>query len=297
MDCGRAHGQTVEQTGWENLNFPPELYLPLFQFARINRIPIAALNVERTLTETVANQGWDAVPTAQQEGVSRPAPGLERLSGLPVRGVQSASCRGAGETGTPDRNDTAFRFFVESQTTWDRMAEALARRLDVDQRLAPARGGHHGSGNVRNGHGVPHQLRDLGISNIAALLPDIRQDCESVSKGFADGVYAMPEIPRDKPRRRGWACDWKRLKAVSRWHCLRWQPAEQTAEARRPHPVDRRHPCRQIGQRGQRHCMQPAGTWLPMQIQRGVETLDVVIKFRRGNERAAASVGTLRARS
>ena len=62
--------QFLEQTGWEKVwTFPPELYLPLFQFARINRIPIVALNVERTLTEAVANQGWAAVPAEQKEGV------------------------------------------------------------------------------------------------------------------------------------------------------------------------------------------------------------------------------------
>ena len=37
-------------------------YLPLFQFARINRIPMVALNVENSFTHTVGEKGLAAVP-------------------------------------------------------------------------------------------------------------------------------------------------------------------------------------------------------------------------------------------
>src|SRR5581483_9736948 len=66
--------QFLERTEWRKVwSFPPELYLPLFEFARINRIPLIALNVVRTLVESVGKQGWDAVPVEQREGVSKPA--------------------------------------------------------------------------------------------------------------------------------------------------------------------------------------------------------------------------------
>jgi uncharacterized iron-regulated protein len=40
--------QFLEQTEWDKVwNYPPEYYLPLFQFARINRIPMVALNAYR----------------------------------------------------------------------------------------------------------------------------------------------------------------------------------------------------------------------------------------------------------
>ena len=68
--------QFLAEVRWEEIwNMPAELYLPLFEFApRLHRIPMVALNVERTLTETVAAKGWDAVPEGEREGVSRPAP-------------------------------------------------------------------------------------------------------------------------------------------------------------------------------------------------------------------------------
>src|SRR6185503_11780729 len=60
----------LERVEWQKIwNLPPELYLPLFNFARLNRIPILALNVERTLTEEIRRKGWDAVPAEQKEGL------------------------------------------------------------------------------------------------------------------------------------------------------------------------------------------------------------------------------------
>lgn len=277
--------QFLEQTGWEKIwNFPPELYLQLFQFARINRIPIVALNVERTLTEAIANQGWDAVPAAQLEGVSRPAPASNLYQDYLFEVFKAHPRRRGGETGTADRNDSSFRFFVESQTTWDRaMAEALARRMDAGPGAPrPLVVGIMGSEHVRNGHGVPHQLRDLGLNNIATLLPvDTRQDCESIRKGFADGVYAMPEIPRDKPSppRLG-----VRLEEVEGSVTLAAVSSGSLAEQTGLRPGDRivsiaGIPVVKSVSVVSAVRMQPDGTWLPMQIQRGTETLDMVIKF------------------
>src|SRR5512145_1660913 len=47
----------------------PKLYMPIFHFARMHRIPMVALNVERSLVRRVGNVGWDAVPTDEREGV------------------------------------------------------------------------------------------------------------------------------------------------------------------------------------------------------------------------------------
>jgi len=56
------------------------LYMPLFQFARLNRIPMIALNVERKLVSRVGQQGWEGVPAAEREGLSDPAPPVRPIS-------------------------------------------------------------------------------------------------------------------------------------------------------------------------------------------------------------------------
>jgi uncharacterized iron-regulated protein len=67
----------LAQTAWEeHWSFPIELYLPLFQFARINRIPMVALNVDAKLTRAIGDKGWDALPSASvraSAGRRRPA--------------------------------------------------------------------------------------------------------------------------------------------------------------------------------------------------------------------------------
>lgn len=277
--------QFLEQTGWEKVwTFPPELYLPLFQFARINRIPIVALNVERTLTEAVANKGWDAVPAEQKEGVSRPAPPLAAYKEFLFDVFKTHPRRPGSETGAADRNDTAFRFFVESQTTWDRaMAEALARRVATAQSASrPLVVGIMGGGHVRNGHGVPHQLRELGVSNVGTLLPvDTRQDCEAIGMGFADGVYAMPETPRDKPAPPRLGVRLEQVEGgVTLAEVSSGSLAEQSGLKRGDRIVSIAGiPVVKTVSVISAVRMQPDGAWLPMQIRRGTETLDLVIKF------------------
>ena len=64
----------LTQAEWQKVwNLPPQLYLPLFEFARIHRIPMFAMNVDRELTRAIAAEGWDAVPGTRKEGVGRPA--------------------------------------------------------------------------------------------------------------------------------------------------------------------------------------------------------------------------------
>jgi uncharacterized iron-regulated protein len=48
-------------------------YLPLFHFARMNRIPMVALNVDTRLRREISAKSFDGVPESEREGVTRPA--------------------------------------------------------------------------------------------------------------------------------------------------------------------------------------------------------------------------------
>ena len=99
--------------------------------------------------------------------------------------------------------DAAFGRFVESQTAWDRaMAEAPGAPRDRRDRRAtkPLVVGIMGSGHIRYGHGVPHQLRDLGVKNVGTLLPvPVDFDCKELRPGLADAVFAVPEPAKVAP--------------------------------------------------------------------------------------------------
>ena len=60
--------QFLERVEWEKVwSFPAELYVPLFEFARVNRIPMIAINIERTLTKAISDKGWDALPERRRK--------------------------------------------------------------------------------------------------------------------------------------------------------------------------------------------------------------------------------------
>jgi uncharacterized iron-regulated protein len=275
--------QFLEQAEWEKVwNFPPSLYMPLFEFARVNRIPMIALNVDRRLTEAVRARGWDAVPLDQKEGVSRPAapaPAYENM----LYQVFLAHARD-GQSRSAGRDDPAFRYFVESQTTWDRaMAEAIAARVRAGEGgTPPLVAGIMGSGHVRHGHGVAHQLRDLGVQDVGILLPvNGTTDCAELKPGLAHAVFAAapaPAGPTPPPRlgvqlgardgdveiaavTRGSLAELSGLRAGDRIVTVAGTPVKNAARVVAAVRA------------------QPAGTWLPIQIRRGEETLDVVIRF------------------
>ncbi len=259
--------QLLAEVRWEEIwNLPAELYLPLFEFARLHRVPMLALNVERKLTQEVAAKGWESVPEREREGVSRPAPAPQAYLDELTK-IHSEHSR-----------EIPFANFVQAQQTWDRaMAEAIARRAGRSLVV-----GIIGSGHLRHGHGVPLQLKDLGLSRIGTLLPvSGRSECARLTAGLADAVFVIPETAAAKapPPRLGVQLE-QRGEEVRLQEVMAGSLAERTglkkddivasAAGKR---VARMSALIEIVRR------QPDGTWLPLQIRRGAESLEVVVKF------------------
>jgi len=175
--------------------YEPALYLPLFHFARLNRIPMVALNVEREFVRAVGAKGLEAVPADKREGVTAPAP----ASPAYIRSLLIAYAEHPekGSTATPE--DPAFRRFVDAQLVWDRaMAQALVDAASKHPGALLV--GVMGSSHVADGHGVPHQLRSLGVQRIASLLPWAADaDCAKLVPGYASAVFGFPPALRAPP--------------------------------------------------------------------------------------------------
>jgi hypothetical protein len=273
----------LAQTEWEKVwNFPPALYMPLFEFARLNRIPMIALNVEHTLTEAINAHGWDAVPREQKEGVSRPAAPSAAYEDTLFH-VYAEHRKREDRGAQASRDDPGFRRFVESQTTWDRaMAEALASSARAGGDPAPLVVGIMGAGHVSDRHGVPHQLRDLGVTRVATLLPVAADgDCSELEPGIADAVYAAavpPPQPAPPPRlgvQLGTKDGTVQVEAVTPGSL-----AERSGLKRGDRIVALAgSPVKGVSRVVEAVRAQPPGTWLPMQIRRGDATIDVVVRF------------------
>jgi uncharacterized iron-regulated protein len=189
-----SESEFLARSHWSQVwGFDAALYMPLFHFARMHRIPMLALNVERSLVRRIGREGLDAVPESQREGVGRPEPaGPEYLRELHAVYGQHGKGTAAGSSGALD--DPKFQRFVAGQLMWDRaMAEAIRAgrsRYPGRQVVAIMGSGHTGPG------AVPHQLRALGIAPTAVLLPwDRKAECAPPEPGSADAVFGVAPGP------------------------------------------------------------------------------------------------------
>ena len=172
----------IQQSQWNEIwAYEFSDYLPLFEFAQKNHIPLIAINVQKTLLQMVRKVGWENIPKDHRQGISNPATPSKNY----VRQL-AASFQRHFEPGTKI-NKKSFLKFIEQQLLWDR---AMAQGLAKNTSKYPLIVGLLGSWHIINGFGVPHQLKDLEQDKITSLIPwDEHLDCQSISDQFADAIY------------------------------------------------------------------------------------------------------------
>jgi membrane-associated protease RseP (regulator of RpoE activity) len=171
--------------------------------------------------------------------------------------------------------------FVESQQVWDRaMAQGIADARARDPQALVV--GIMGSGHVLDGHGVPHQLRDLGVKDVVAFVPwDRGEDCSRLVVGLADAVFGMP-APLGKPAPRArlgvmleGGDAGVRITGVEKGSIAEaagLRAGDVVAEAAGVG-------VKQAGELAELVQRQAPGTWLPLKVKRESSRLEVVAKF------------------
>jgi len=201
----------LDRSDWHEVwGYDASLYLPLFHFARLNRLPALALNVDRELVSLVSSKGREALSKAQRENLPEPAPAREdyRVSLARLYAYKQAARDGQAHSqiSAPDPDELkviqrseAFLNFVAAQLTWDRaMAEALAAAHHRDQDALVV--GIVGRGHLEYGHGIPHQLTDLGIDDALVLLPVGRSEaCADLASDLATALFVLNERDDEEP--------------------------------------------------------------------------------------------------
>jgi uncharacterized iron-regulated protein len=254
-----AEREFLERAEWDKVwGFAARDYLPLFHFARMHRLPMLALNVERELTDAVGKQGWDAVPDSRREGVGRPA--------APTPEYRKELRAVFDHHPERDKGLQTFERFVAAQTLWDRaMAEAVAAHLkrQPDALVVAILG----AGHVRHGHGVAHQLKALGIERVGALLTWPRaESCAAIPRGLADALLIV-QPPPEQPRRIGVAI------APDQAPGEGLRVAEVTPGGIAGRPARGLQSLRNAVQN------QAPGTWLPLLVRRGDAETEIVARF------------------
>lgn len=190
---------------WDEIwRFNKDFYAPMFHFARMNKIPMIALNVDRKLVSEVGNKGWDNIDEKDREGVSKPAdPSEEYLQILadvfsqhmPKHGHSEGDEAGqmSGEDLQEILDNPSFQKFAQGQLVWDRaMAEAIAKVLKVNSNATVI--GVMGAGHVMGDYGAIHQLVDLGVAakQSVTLMPwDGSIDCSELKAGAFDYGFGV----------------------------------------------------------------------------------------------------------
>lgn len=270
-----SEAEFLKQADWDKVwGFDARDYLPLFHYARMNRIPMLAMNVERDVVDAIGKQGYDALSETQKEGVGRPAAPTEayRKQLRAVFDHHPAKARG----------EDAFPRFVEAQTFWDRaMAEVITAQLRKQGGGLVV--GILGAGHVRHGHGVAHQLKPLGIAETGLLMTWERDDsCAGLGRGYADALYLV-EPPKANPPRLGVATDSDkdglRIAQVtpgSVAEAAGLQQGDVIVEVA-GQPAKSILVLRSLVQR------QTPGTWLPFKVRRNGQDLEIVARFPLGS--------------
>jgi len=245
-----SESEFLTASDWRNVwGYDAAMYLPLFHYARMHRIPMVALDVPRREHASVATRP------------APPAPGYRDM----LRRIQA------------DHPAADLERFVQSQALHDRvLAQSIAQALSA--RPGALLVGILGSGHVRYGYGVPHQLKDLGVPDVGILLAwDQGDDCAMLA-GVADAVFGVA-APRDAGRPHlGVVLDTNggvRIGAVE---------TNSIAEVAGLRVGDVLLEVAGLPVKGARDVRaaverQAPGTWLPLKVRRGDETLDIVAKF------------------
>jgi S1-C subfamily serine protease len=138
-----------------------------------------------------------------------------------------------------------------------------------------------GAGHVRGGHGVVHQLRDLGVTRIGSLLAvPAGTGCSELVAPLADAVFALPAA-RDEtpPPRLGVRLELRNrevviaaVDAVSLAARSGLQAGDVVLSAAGAPASSASSVTSAV-----RNAL--PGTWLPLQVRRGGGTVEVIVKF------------------
>lgn len=173
--------------------FPPEIYLPLFHFCRQNNIRMVALNCYRELVTRVGKDGWDAIPENERDGLTPAAPAMPGYAEFLQSMVGDAAPMSG--TGVTER-------FIRAQQTRDRAFACNIAKALAENGNEPLMVGIIGQGHLQYGFGTPYQLKDLGINEVAVLLPSFEDTLKAEKiKGIGDGIFKLDMV--EQPAARG----------------------------------------------------------------------------------------------
>ena len=159
--------------------FDYNLYKPILDFARTEKIPVVALNLSREITDTVAKKGMDSLTRDERKDVPAEMDFSDDEYRDRLRQV-------FGQHGNASERN--FDFFYQAQVLWD---EGMARSIDEylqknpDRRMVVVAG----LGHLAYGSGVPKRTFRRNGFPYATVLSDV-----AIEQDIADYVVFPPSL-------------------------------------------------------------------------------------------------------
>lgn len=151
----------VYQSNWRNISY--QFYGEIFSYARVNHIPIIALNAPREIVMKVSRQGLSSLNSADKSML--PPDADAEVSDEYIDIIKSSYW-------AHGRNDHSFRHFCEAQMLRNRVMAHRIREyhtLHPDSVMVVIAGGGH----VREKGGVPAELGSIPFKIIIPPVPGL----------------------------------------------------------------------------------------------------------------------------
>jgi len=173
----------VQKADWQKQwGYPFDVYRPIFEVVREHKLPMVALNVDRTWVRAVGRGGPGAL-TAEQRAELPPLD----LTNKRHRAVFDALMGGHPPTGPMGENMYA------AQVLWDEgMADSALKAMAKQPSPRAVMVILAGSGHVMYGEGIGYRLqKQAGEKSLTLVCIDAPEQA-TVSRGLADFVFAAP---------------------------------------------------------------------------------------------------------
>lgn len=158
---------------YERWRFDYRLYQPILRFARLNGIPVVALNMDRNIIDTVSDGGLDSLNEDERSRIPADMDFSDSAYRERLREVFMHH---------PEWEKKNFDFFYQSQILWD---ETMSLSIDDFIRKNPEKQivVIAGQGHLQFGSGIPERTFRRNGENYAIILIDA-----TIEKGIADYV-------------------------------------------------------------------------------------------------------------
>jgi uncharacterized iron-regulated protein len=184
-----TEAQLLEQSEYEKRwGFPWENYAPLLRFAKVNQLPVLALNTPTEVTRKVARSGLESLTTDERQYI--PPFSEIRTDNADYRKMAQEIYEQHHQSA--HGNSSSFERFFTAQVLWDEtMAEKIAQFLKAnpDSQVVVLAG----KGHIVYGYGIPSRVaRRLGNGNLiqrSVLLSPHEGTSSSTNKLVADFVW------------------------------------------------------------------------------------------------------------